>query len=250
MEVLNADGYRSDGRRQFELRSITIDLAQHGAADGTATIVHGLTKVFVSVLGPREAKLRSLTIHDRANVNVEVNVAAFSSGERRKRAKSDKRVLEMASAIKSTFETIIQTNLYPRSQIDIYIQIIEQDGGLLQACINGTTLALICAGIPLVDFACAVTCGVYANSPILDLTTLEENDIPNMTLAMLPKTGSVNLTAMESRLHVDRFGDLFEVALGAGRVIHEEMKLAILAKSRMLVAEMKTIGWGEKDLVD
>lgn len=90
VEILNDGGYRSDGRRQFELRDITINLAQQGQADGSAIIAHGLTQVLVSVFGPREAKMRSQTIHDRANINVEVNVAAFSTGERRKRSRGDK----------------------------------------------------------------------------------------------------------------------------------------------------------------
>lgn len=90
MEILNQGGLRSDGRRQFELRDMTIDLSQQGVADGAAVITHGLTQVLVTIFGPREAKMRSHTIHDRANINVEVNVAAFSTGERRKRSRGDK----------------------------------------------------------------------------------------------------------------------------------------------------------------
>lgn len=40
-----------------------------------------------------------------------------------------RRILEFAASIKATFEPVIQTHLYPRSQIDIYIQVLEQDGG-------------------------------------------------------------------------------------------------------------------------
>jgi exosome complex component RRP41 len=90
VEILNEGGYRSDGRRCFELRTIAIDLSQQGHADGAVSIIHGLTHVLVSVFGPREAKMRSQTIHDRANINVEVSVAAFSTGDRRKRSRGDK----------------------------------------------------------------------------------------------------------------------------------------------------------------
>jgi len=69
---------------------MTINLSQQGQADGSAIVTHGLTQVLVSVFGPREAKMRSQTIHDRANINVEVNVAAFSTSERRRRARGDK----------------------------------------------------------------------------------------------------------------------------------------------------------------
>ncbi|TFK40078.1 ribosomal protein S5 domain 2-type protein [Crucibulum laeve] len=238
VEILNEGGFRSDGRRQFELRDMTIDLSQRGIADGSALITHGLTQVLVSVFGPREAKMRSQTIHDRANINVEVSVAAFSTGERRKRSRGDKRILEIASTIKSTFEPVVQTNLYPRSQIDVFVQVLQQDGGVLQACINGTTLALINSGIPMLDFVCAVTGGVHSTSPMLDLTLLEENDIPNVTVAMMPKTGKIALVTMETRLHVDRFKEIFRLVSDAGKVIHGEMKSAVLSRSTSLVTAM------------
>ncbi|PPQ91016.1 hypothetical protein CVT25_013941 [Psilocybe cyanescens] len=235
VEILNEGGFRSDGRRQFELRSIEMDLSQQGHADGSAVITHGLTQVLVSVFGPREAKLRSQTIHDRANINVEISIVPFSTGDRRKRSRGDKRILEFAAAIKSTFEPAIQTSLYPRSQIDVFVQVIQQDGGLLQACINGTTLALMNAGIPMVDFICAVNGGVHSTRPLLDLTLLEENDVPNVTIAVMPKTQKISLVTMETRLHVDRFEEVFRLATEAGLVLHEEMKSAILGRSKELI---------------
>ncbi|KDR76410.1 hypothetical protein GALMADRAFT_210999 [Galerina marginata CBS 339.88] len=239
VEILNEGGFRSDGRRQFELRSVDIDLSPQGHADGSAAVTHGLTQVLVSVFGPREAKIRSQTIHDRANLNVEVSIAAFSTGDRRKRSRGDKRILEFAAAIKSTFEPAIQTSLYPRSQIDVFVQVIQQDGGLLQASINATTLALMNAGIPMVDFVCAISGGVHSTSPLLDLTLLEESDVPNLTIAVMPKTKKVSLVTMETRLHADRFEEVFRLATEAGGVIHKEMKNAILKHSTALIKSVE-----------
>ncbi|KAG6850251.1 hypothetical protein H0H93_015803 [Arthromyces matolae] len=251
VEILNQGGFRSDGRRQYELRDMSIDLSQQGQADGSAVVAHGLTQVLVSVFGPREAKMRSQTLHDRAVINVELNVAAFSASDRRRRTRGDKRILELATTIRSTFEPVVQTNLYPRSQIDIFVQVLQQDGGLLQACINATTLALINAGVPMLDFVCAVTGGVHSTSPLLDLTLLEENDIPNITVAVMPKSGKVTLVTMETRLHVDRFEEIFKIACDAGKVIHDEMKLSVRSRTSTLVNAM---GSGPRvsgvDLVD
>ena len=149
-------------------------------------------------------------------------------------------ILELASTIKSTFEPAIQTSIYPRSQIDIFVQVLQQDGGLLQACINCTTLALANAGIPLLDFVCAVTGGVHSASSMLDLTTLEENDIPHVTVAMMPRTGKATLVTMETRLHVDRFEEIFRLAVDAGIVIHKEMKGAVKKRTDALVTAMSS----------
>jgi hypothetical protein len=44
----------------------------------------------VSVFGPREARVRAQTLHDRAAIHVEVNIAPFSTGDRRRRGRGDK----------------------------------------------------------------------------------------------------------------------------------------------------------------
>jgi exosome complex component RRP41 len=128
--------------------------------------------------------------------------------------------------------------LYPRSQIDIFIFVLQQDGGLLQACVNATTLALMNAGVPLQDFVCAVSAGVYTTEPLLDLTALEEGDIPHATVALLPRSGALTLVNMETRLHVDRFEQILRIASEAGHVVHAEMRKHIRARTRNLVDAM------------
>ncbi|OJA09784.1 hypothetical protein AZE42_07218 [Rhizopogon vesiculosus] len=91
IELLNAGLLRSDGRRPYELRTLSINFASQGTADGSVTFSHGLTEVRVAVLGPREAKAgsRRETLHDRATLNVEVQLAPFGVGERRRRGRGD-----------------------------------------------------------------------------------------------------------------------------------------------------------------
>ncbi|KAH9068230.1 ribosomal protein S5 domain 2-type protein [Lactarius deliciosus] len=168
IEILNEGGFRSDGRRQYELREIAFDSSPQAGADGSARISHGLTEVLVSVFGPREARVRAQTLHDRAAIHVEP-------------LKTKRRVQELAATIKATFEPVVQTSLYPRSQIDIFVHVLQQDGGVLPAAINATTVALINAGVPLTDYVCAITGGVHAAAPMLDLTALEESDLPHVT---------------------------------------------------------------------
>lgn len=94
-------------------------------------------------------------------------------------------------------------------------------------------MALITAGIPLVDFVCGVTVGVHTTAALLDLTQLEESDVPHLTIATMPRSGKVTLVSMETRLNVERFGEMLEVGGQAGRIIGEEMKDI-------------TRGWGEE----
>jgi len=63
----------------------------------------------------------------------------------------------------------VQTQLSPRSQIDISVLVLEQDGGVLQTAINAVTLALVDAGIPMNDYICATSSGLVDNIAILGL---------------------------------------------------------------------------------
>ncbi|SPO43757.1 probable exosome complex exonuclease rrp41 [Moesziomyces antarcticus] len=240
VELLNAGGFRVDGRKQYELRSIAIQLggSEDTTADGSAQITHGLTTVSATVFGPREARTGGNMQHDRASLNVEVALAPWGSMERRRRNRGDRRLVEFASAIKSTFEPVVHTHLYPRSQIDIFVHVHQQDGGVLPAAINAATLALLDAGIAMHDFVAAVSCGIHSTAALLDLSNAEESDLPNVTVAVLPRTKQVTLASLETRLHVERFQQIFNLAIDAAQVLHNEMQLAVRDRTKTLVQAM------------
>lgn len=55
----------------------------------------------------------------------------------------------------------------------------------------------------------------------LDLNYLEESsDSPELTVAILPRTGKVNLMSMESRLHVDMLESVASLATQGCEQIH------------------------------
>jgi exosome complex component RRP41 len=115
---------------------------------------------------------------------------------------------------------------------------------VLHTCINAATLALITAGIPLTDYVAAVTCGVHSTTPLLDLTNLEENDLPHLTVAIMPRSGKITLASMETRLHVDRFEEMLHLAKEAGITLAKEMKLQVRDHTERLVKTMSGYGAG------
>eukprot|EP00128_Syssomonas_multiformis_P001866 Colp12_sorted_trinity150504_noHs@33285 len=131
IEFLSAEGLRVDGRRPHELRKIVCRMGVFKQADGSAYIEMGNTKALATVYGPHEVRSRGKRqpLHDRAIINCEYSQATFSTGERKSRSKGDKRSQEFSLAIRQTFESAIMVQLYPRTQIDIYLQILQADGG-------------------------------------------------------------------------------------------------------------------------
>ncbi|KAI0026621.1 ribosomal protein S5 domain 2-type protein [Vararia minispora EC-137] len=240
IEILNDASLRSEGRRPTELRAPTFEVVPGGAdsADGSASASMGLTSVRVEVFGPREGRSRAQTLHDRASVNVEVVWVAFGEAGRRRRGRGDRRVAELTSSLRDTFQPAILTALYPRAQIDIHVHILAHDGALLSTCINATSLALLSAGVPMRDLVAAVTAGVHGSTVLCDLTALEEADMPSATVAVLPRSGKVALVGMETRLHVERFGEMFDVARRAAGVLCAEMRAVARGRAREILDAM------------
>lgn len=146
-----------------------------------------------------------------------------------------RQLLDHANLISSTFTPIIQTHLFPRSSIDIIVHVLQSDGSLLATCINCITLALISAGIPMTDFICATSIGVHGQQTLLDLNTLEENELPNLVIATTPKNGKIVLVNLESRLSCDLMKECLRLGRETDEVLWNEMKLAVKAWGKELV---------------
>ena len=173
MEYVSLEELRLDGRRPKETRQMRCQMSVLPNADGSAIFEAGNTKVLAAVYGPREAPMRSQSLHDRMVVQCEFSMASFSTGERRRRTKGDRKSVEIGLVIKQALETAMITELLPRSQVDVNIQVLQADGGVRAAAINAAVLAVADAGIPLRDTMAACAAGFLDNTPLLDLNYLE-----------------------------------------------------------------------------
>lgn len=122
-------------------------------------------------------------------------------------------------------------------------------------------MALIDAGIPMIDYVCASTAGCIDKQPVLgmkcdlfidivwrsyslttaflDLNYLEEcSDSPELTVAMLPRTGKVNLMSMESRLHVDMLESVASLATQGCEQIHTILDAVVRENTQQLKDSM------------
>jgi exosome complex component RRP41 len=69
---------------------MSLRLTPHNTADGSSTVQQGLTTVTATVFGPREPKQRGQSNHDRANLVVDVGVAAWAQQGANRKARGDK----------------------------------------------------------------------------------------------------------------------------------------------------------------
>ncbi|KAK4952999.1 Exosome non-catalytic core component [Elasticomyces elasticus] len=208
---------RLDGRRWNELRRLSASISTSGSADGSSYLEQGNTKILCTVTGPQEQKQGAARREsNEAKVEVELNVAAFSGVDRKRRARGDKRSVEMQHTIASAFQAVLFTHLYPHSTVVITLHVLSQDGSLLACCLNAATLALIDAGIPMSDY---VDGDLEATDPLLDLNGVEEQELAFLTIGTSGEEGKVLVLVMETRCRVERLEGMMAVGLeGCGRI--------------------------------
>lgn len=241
-DLLSSQGLRLDGRRPNELRIIKCKLGVFTQPDGSAYLEQGNTKVLAAVYGPHQAKNKGSP--DGVIVNCQYSMATFSTGERKNRPRGDRKSQEMSMHLRQTLTAAIKTELYPRSQIDIYVEVLQADGGAYCACVNAATLALVDAGIPLRAYVCAASASLAWRgaqpTPLLDVGHVEEAaGGPCLTVASLPSTGNIALLEMSQRLHMDYLDLVMQRALQGCKDIEVVLDRAV----RDYLAE----GWTTQD---
>lgn len=228
LEYVSLAGLRVDGRRPAEVRKLRCRLSVFPKADGSAYLEQGNTKVLAVVYGPKETTRRSDALHDRAILACDFSSAPFAGTERRKRRAGDRKAIEEGLALKQTLERVVMTKLYARSQIDVFVQVLQSDGGERAAALNAATLALVDAGIAMEDFVVGCTAGYLAATPLLDLSHVEASaGGPVVNVAVVPRSGKVLLLSMDARLPLDEFEAVLDLAVAGCRQIFEVLQAAV-----------------------
>jgi len=245
--LIDEKGLRTDGRRIDELRPLIMKVNVLTRADGSAYVEHGGNKVFAAVYGPREIHPRHLSIPDRTRVRAFYRMASFSVDDRKRPAPS-RREHELSKVITEALTPAVFVEKFPRTAIDIYIEVIQADGGTRTASINAASLALADAGIPMRDLVVAVAVGKVQGKVVLDLNNIEdqkgEADIP---IAMMPRSKQITLMQMDGRLSADEIKEGYELFLKGAEVMAQSQKEALREEFGVSPAEEVTDTKDTKD---
>jgi len=225
--LLSPEGLRIDGRKLDELRAIRLQVGTLHNADGSAFVEWGANKVMAAVYGPREVHPRHLQQNNKAVIQCKYNMAAFAVDER-KRPGLDRRSQEISKVIGEAFESVVFAEEYPRTSIDIYIEVLQANAGTRCAGLVAASLALADAGIPMVDLLPAVAVGKVAGKIALDLKKEEDNfgeaDLP---MALVPQSGRLVLLQMEGHMTEEELSRALDLGVQGCREIYEKMKQAL-----------------------
>ncbi len=234
IKLIDDNGLRIDGRLPNQLRPIKMKVGVLKRADGSAYIEWGGNRIMAAVYGPREAYPKHVQEPDKAIVRARYSMAAFSVDER-KRPGPDRRSVELSKVISEALESVIFVEKYPRTSIDVYIEVLQADAGTRVAGITAASLALADAGIPMRDLIVGCAAGKVDGVVVLDLNKEEDNygeaDVP---MAILPRSREIALLQMDGDMTYEELKSAMDMAMEAAQSIHK-MQIETLKRKYMEV---------------
>jgi len=225
-KLFREDGKRLDGRDKNELRPIKMEVGVLNNADGSAYLEWGNNKIFAAVYGPREVHPHHLSKPDKGILRVFYRMATFSVFER-KRPAPGRREKEISMIITDCLEPILFLELYPGTSFEIFINVMDADGGTRCAGATVAALALADAGIPMKSLVSAVAVGKIDGEIVTDLSGIEdkagEADLPcaitwfNEELSLLQFDGDMDLSDLDEYLKAakEALAVIYEMQLDA-----------------------------------
>jgi exosome complex component RRP41 len=229
-KLIDDKGRRLDGRKWNELRPIKMEVGVLKNADGSAYIEWGKNKIMAAVYGPKEVHPKHQVRSDRALVRSRYHMAPFSVDERKNPAPS-RREIEISKVIREALEPAIVVEDYPRTAIEVWVEVLQSDGGSRVAGITAASLALADAGINMRDLVVGCSCGIVEDQVVSDLDDTEDKEgSGDMPVAMMPNLNLVTLLQVDGIYTRERFQKAFELALEKGREVYAMQREALAKK--------------------
>ena len=233
---------RPSGRNLDESRSILIETNVTKHAEGSCLIKIGDTHV-----------LCTATVEDRVPpfvkgsglgwVTAEYGMLPRSTGSRMRReaasGKQGGRTIEIQRLIGRSIRAGVDRVALGERQITVDCDVIQADGGTRCASISGGWVALklavnkllkegIIATDPLISPIAAISCGIYAGQPVLDLDYAEDSEAGVDGNFIMMGSGSMietQISAEGSTYSRNQLNELMDLAIkGIGELIIAQQK--------------------------
>jgi ribonuclease PH len=238
---------RSYGRSADQLRPAAIEPGFVRTAAGSALISMGETRV-ICTASVQESVPRWMAGSGRGWVTSEYGMLPASTGERKPRdvskGRPDGRTVEIQRLIGRSLRGVIDFTALGERTIYVDCDVLQADGGTRCASITGgmVALRLACDGLvaegklprsPLTGSVAAVSCGMVAGTPLLDLDYAEDSTAEvDANVVMTGDGGLVEVQATAertplSRAHLDDLLALAAAGIDSLRRLQEETFLPV-----------------------
>jgi ribonuclease PH len=187
------------------LRPVTLETGVNRYAEGSCLVSFGHTKVLVTA-SLEEGVPGFLRGKGQGWVTAEYGMLPRATHTRGRReaaqGKQSGRTQEIQRLIGRSMRAIVDLRALGERQISIDCDVVQADGGTRTASITGAWVALrqctrylmdegLITADPILDQVAAVSCGVFNNTPVLDLDYEEDSNAEADANFVLTGTGSI-----------------------------------------------------------
>jgi len=180
---------RPSARAPAVLRAVTLETQVNRYAEGSCLVSFGHTKVLCTA-SVDEGVPGFLRGKGQGWVTAEYGMLPRATHTRGRReaavGKQSGRTQEIQRLIGRSLRAVIDLKALGERQIQVDCDVIQADGGTRTASITGAWVALrlatrylltegVIAKDPILDHVAAVSCGLYADTPVLDLDYEEDS---------------------------------------------------------------------------
>ncbi len=221
---------RPTKRQPDELRRVSIERAVSLHAEGSCLIKFGNTHVLCTA-SLEERVPPWLKNQGRGWVTAEYGMLPRATHERMRReasqGKQSGRTQEIQRLIGRSLRAVVDLKKLGERQISVDCDVIQADGGTRTAAITGSWVALyeclqwmqardmLTVAEVMPDQVAAVSCGIYAGTPVLDLDYAEDSDADTDANFVMTGTGGIveiQGTAEKAPFSQEEFGTLMGLA--------------------------------------
>jgi exosome complex component RRP41 len=229
-ESVIKNGVRLDGRKLDEPRPLKMEVGVLKRADGSAMVRMGNTIALAGVFGPRKVFPKHQENAEKAIVRVEYRMAPFSTSDRARPGPS-RRSQEISMVIEKALTPILFLEEFPKTAIDITIEILQADASTRCAALNAAVLALADAGVPMKDFIASCAAGVVDGHIVLDVAGKEDTEGEvDLPIAYYPKKKEITLMQMDGIVSKEQFRKIVSLAVKGCEKIYDAQRKTIQSK--------------------
>ena len=139
-----------------------------------------------------------------------------------------RREIEISKVIKEALEPAVMLEKFPRTAVDVFIEVLQADGGTRCAALTAASVALADAGIPMRDMVAAIAAGKVSDTVILDVNNEEDQaGQADMPIGYMPSLEKITLLQLDGVLTPEEYQKCVEVGVNGCKIVYDLQKKAL-----------------------
>lgn len=231
-ETSSRQGARGNG----DVRPVFARCGLISQAKGSAYLEAGNTKIICSVYGPKEIERRDETDMKTGRLVCDFRLAPFSCSKRGAWIQgSEER--DLSAALLESLHPGVCLHKYPRSQIEVNVMVLENDGSILAHAVTCASMALADGGIEMYDVVLGCALRQDGDSCLVDPSHTEEcgkwqagygENQGCVTLALLPNLNQVSGLNAEGEMRGDTLTDAVRTCMDGCHKLYPVVQQALI----------------------